>query len=209
MTVRELTVGRIQRDERPAVIGALTRAFYNDPLFEFFLPNQVHQTKGALAFMAAALADAEPFGDVWVARAGGEVASAAVWLPPAGYPRSRKRDLMTVVRGFPAFIHSGVRAFASVRLLNEVDKVHHEVGTPHYYLAVLGTDPLFRRIGAASAALQPVLERCDEEGLPAYLETQREENLAFYARHGFELQRKLDIRGVPPLWTMLRNPRSG
>ena len=95
-----------------------------------------------------------------------------------------------------------------MRLLNEVDKVHHEVGTPHYYLAVLGTDPLFRRIGAASAALQPVLERCDEEGLPAYLETQREENLAFYARQGFELQRMLDIRGVPPLWTMLRNPRS-
>src|SRR5437868_14751866 len=159
MTVRELTVGRIQRDERPAVIGALARAFYDDPLFEFFLPNQVHQTKAALAFMAAGIADAEPFGDVWIARSDGKVASAAVWLPPAGYPRGRRRDLMTVLRGFPSFIHSGTRAFASVRLLNDVDKAHHELGVPHYYLAILGTDPLFRRVGAASAALQPVLAR--------------------------------------------------
>ena len=205
--MHEFTVDRLRRDDRPAVIGALTRAFYDDPLFEFFLPNQVHQTKGALAFMAAGLADAAPFGDIWVARTVGKVASAAVWLPPAGYPRSRKRDLMTVVRGFPAFIHSGARAFASVRLLNEVDKVHHEVGEPHYYLAILGTDPLFRRAGAASAALQPVLDRCDHEGLPAYLETQREENLAYYAHHGFEMRRTVDIRGVPPMWTMLRKAR--
>jgi len=207
VAVHEFTVDRLRRHERPAVVGALTRAFYEDPLFEFFLPNQVHQTKAALAFMAAGLADAEPFRDIWVARTGGTVASAAVWLPPAGYPRGRKRDLMTVARSFPSFIHSGRRAFASVRLLNEVDKAHHEVGEPHYYLAILGTDPLFRRVGAASAALQPVLERCDDEGLAAYLETQREENLAYYAHHGFELQRMLEIRGVPPLWTMLRKAR--
>ena len=55
------------------------------------------------------------------------------------------------------------------------------------------------------AALQPVLDRCDPEGLTAYLETQKEENLAYY-RARFELQRKLDIEGVPPLWTMSRKP---
>ena len=53
-----------------------------------------------------------------------------------------------------------------------------------------------------------MLERCDAEGLPAYLETQKEENLAYYARHAFELVQKVEVDGVPPVWTLLRdNPQ--
>src|SRR4029079_16523097 len=126
---------------------------------------------------------------------------------PAGYPRGTRRDLMTMVRTLPAFTHSGKRVLASVRLLNEVDKVHHDVPQPHYYLAILGADPLFQRQGAGSAALQPMLDRCDAEGTPAYLATQKEENLAYYARHAFDTERKLEVKGVPPIWTMIRKPR--
>ena len=82
-------------------------------------------------------------------------------------------------------------------MLGESDKAHHELKEPHYYLALLGTDPLYQRTGAGSAALQPVLERCDAEGVSAYLETQKEENLAYYARHRFELARKLEVKGAP------------
>ena len=53
---------------------------------------------------------------------------------------------------------------------------------PHYYLAILGADPLFQRSGRGQRrARSPMLERCDTEGVPAYLETQKEENLAYYA----------------------------
>ena len=71
---------------------------------------------------------------------------------------------------------------------------------------MLGSDPLFQRMGAGTAVLAPVLERCDAEGLPAYLETQKEENIAYYARHRFELVQKLDVPPCPPVWTLLRNP---
>ena len=54
-------------DLQPAVVGALGRAFYDDPLFGFFLPNLVNQTKGVLSFMGAGVADAKPFGEIWVA----------------------------------------------------------------------------------------------------------------------------------------------
>ena len=60
---------------------------------------------------------------------------------------------------------------------------------------------------AGTAVLAPVLERADTEGLPAYLETQKEENLAYYARHRFELVQKIDIEGCPPIWTLRREPR--
>ena len=52
-----------------------------------------------------------------------------------------------------------------------------------------------------------MLERCDTEGLPAYLETQKEENIAYYARHRFDLVQKVDVDGCPPIWTLLRKPR--
>ena len=197
----------MQESERPAVVAALARAFYDDPLFGFFLPDPVAQSKGLLSFMGAGVADANPFGEIWVARTETKIACAAVWLPPGRYPRGARRDLLSNLRGIPAFVRSGRRLADAVRLLAALDKAHHDIDEPHFYLGILGTDPLFQRSGAGSAALQPVLDRCDTEGITAYLETQKEENLAYYARHAFELIEKVEVSGVPPVWTLSRKPR--
>jgi GNAT superfamily N-acetyltransferase len=197
----------MQPSEQSAVIGMLGRAFYDDPLFGFFLPDLVQQTRGILSFMGSGVVDAQKYGEVWVAHRDGKVASAAAWLRPGGYPRGFRREAMTILRGTPAFLRAGSRIAASLRLLAEVDKRHHELDQPHWYLGILGSDPLFQRTGAGSAVIQPVLDRCDEEGLDAYLETQKEENLAYYARHAFDDVRVLEVKGVPPIWTLLRKPR--
>jgi N-acetylglutamate synthase-like GNAT family acetyltransferase len=55
--------------------------------------------------------------------------------------------------------------------------------------------------------LAPVLARADADGLPAYLETQKEENLAFYGRHGFEVVQEVRLPSAPPIWAMQRTPR--
>jgi GNAT superfamily N-acetyltransferase len=207
MPARAYDVDRMQPGQRPAVVGALARAFYDDPLFGHFLPDPIVQSKGLLTFMGASVVDATSFGEVWVAQTGGKVACAAVWLPPGAYPRGLRRDLMTNLRGAPTFARAGRRLGGALRLLSALDKAHHELREPHFYLAILGTDPLHQRAGAGHAALAPVLERCDTEGLPAYLETQKEENIAYYARHAFDVVQKIEINGVPPLWTLLRKPR--
>ncbi len=207
MAKREFSVSLMDRREEHAVIGALTRAFYDDPLFGFFFPNLVRQTRGLIAFMNSGVVDARPFNEIWVAHTeDGKIASAAAWLPPGAYPRGARRETMTLLRSSPTFARTGRRMATGLRLLAESDKAHHELKEPHYYLGLLGTDPLYQRTGAGSAALQPVLERCDTEGVAAYLETQKEANLAYYARHRFELARKLEVKGAPPLWTMLRKP---
>ena len=205
--MRHFDVDHMRAGEEPAVIAALARAFYDDPLFGFFVPNLLKQMKSLMSFMSSGVKDARPFGDVWVAHADGKVAGAAVWLPPGAYPRGARRDLMTYVRTMPTLVYSGKRIGRAVALLGAVDKAHHELHGPHYYLAILGTDPEFQRTGAGSAVLAPVLERCDTEGLPAYLETQKEANIAYYARHRFNLVQKLEVAGCPPVWTLLREPR--
>jgi GNAT superfamily N-acetyltransferase len=198
----------MQRSERSAVVGMLARAFYDDPLFNYFVPDPISQSRGLLTFMGAGVSDAAPFGEVWVAHSGAKVACAAVWLPPGKYPRGTRRDLMTNLRGVPTFVRSGRRLSGAIRLLTALDKAHHDIAGPHYYLAILGTDPLHQRTGAGTATLQPVLQRCDEEGIVAYLETQKEENIAYYARHAFDLIEKIEVSDVPPVWTLSRQPRT-
>ena len=200
-------VNRIQPNDQSPVIAALARAFYDDPLFGFFVPDLVKQHKALVAFMSSGVKDAAPFDEIWVAHADGKVACAAVWLPPGGYPRSVKREVMTYVRTAPTLVQCGPRIGRAFALLSAVDKAHHALHEPHYYLAILGTDPQYQRTGAGTAVLAPVLERCDTEGLPAYLETQKEENLAYYARHRFDLVQKIEIEGCPPVWTLRREPR--
>jgi hypothetical protein len=55
--------------------------------------------------------------------------------------------------------------------------------------------------------LGPVLDICDREGLPAYLESSKERNVAFYRHHGFEVTGELSLpEGSVRLWLMWREP---
>jgi ribosomal protein S18 acetylase RimI-like enzyme len=75
------------------------------------------------------------------------------------------------------------------------------------YLSVLGTDPAAQGRGIGSALLAPVLRQCDEDGVPAYLESSKERNVAFYARHGFRVREELALPRGPQMWLMWRDPR--
>ena len=79
---------------------------------------------------------------------------------------------------------------------------------PHLYLSVLGTDPPRQGEGIGGALLAPGLALCDTEGLPAYLESSKERNLAYYARFGFRVTGETRLpRGGPTVWSLWRDPR--
>jgi hypothetical protein len=56
--------------------------------------------------------------------------------------------------------------------------------------------------------LKPILARIEQEHLPCYLSTQREENIRIYQRYGFEVVEDIEIPGTDMrTWGMLRgNP---
>jgi ribosomal protein S18 acetylase RimI-like enzyme len=77
--------------------------------------------------------------------------------------------------------------------------------TPHFYLAGLGTDPPRQGEGLGSAAMAPVLARADRDRVPAYLESTKERNVAFYERHGFRVTGTITAPpDGPPMWLMWR-----
>ena len=102
----------------------------------------------------------------------------------------------------PALMPRLARTTRAVRAIEERHPMQ-----PHYYLSVLGTDPEQQGGGIGSALLAPVLERCDAEGVPAYLESSKESNVGFYAQHGFVLTERIELPEGPPLWLMWRRPR--
>lgn len=91
-----------------------------------------------------------------------------------------------------------------IRLLDLVERSHPT--EPHWYLAVLGVDPRHQGRGLGRALVQPVLDQCDRAVLPAYLETQKPENLPFHERFGFRVTDEISVPGSPPVWLMWRDP---
>src|SRR5207253_2372458 len=80
-----------------------------------------------------------------------------------------------VVKALPAMIRSLRRRFPlALRLLTAMEKAHPT--EPHYYLEFLGTRRDRQGKGTGTAVMQPMLERCDAEGLPAYLESSNPRN---------------------------------
>ena len=199
-------VDRMRPNDQHAAVVTLARAFHCDPLFNFLIPNVLSQARAALTFMGSLVADAGQFGEVWVARTEDAIVGAAVWLPPGSYPRGARRDAANYLRDMRSVARLGRQTFAGMRLESVIQRAHRHVTEPHWYLGLVGSDPGFQGRGAGSALLAPVIDRCDEQGVLAYLETQKAENLPWYQRHGFEVVDKLDARGCPSMWTMGREP---
>jgi GNAT superfamily N-acetyltransferase len=200
----DFTVRHLPADRHDDALAALARAFWPDPLFGFFNPDKLKEYGMLPKVFSAFLADAAPFDRTWGAMVGDRVVGAAVWVPPGGMPRTKRREAMMQARVGRLLI-TGTNRRLGLQLLTEVDKVHP--AEPHWYLALLGTDPVAQGSGVGGALLQPALELADTDGVPCYLETQKEENLAFYGRHGFELLHTISVPGSPTVWGMRRAPK--
>lgn len=200
----DLTVAQLDGGDLTEVVVATGRAFWPDPLFGHFARDAAHHHRVLPAVMRPVVVDARRHGEVWVATTDRGVAGSASWLGPGAAPRPPVRDLRVAAGSLGAVV-AGRNRLDALRLLQEVERRHpHE---PHWYLALLGVDPRFQGRGVGRALVAPVLARCDEEGLPAYLETQKEENLAFYARFGFAEVDRVQLGGGPPIWRLWREPR--
>ena len=188
--------------EFPAMTRALARAFHDDPGFVWLLPDEGTRLRRSLLMWDATVRTYRRFGSQITTVDGG--VATAIWCPPDQWrppPRA-------IVPEIPRFVRSLRAALPrSLRSLAQMEKRHPR--EPHWYLALLGTDPDHQRKGLASSLMRPVLDRCDTEGLPAYLETGTKENVAFYNHHGFIVRDEMDLLGDGPhIWFMWRDPKT-
>jgi GNAT superfamily N-acetyltransferase len=190
------------RTDLAALSEALADAFFDDPVMSWILRQEQSRIRRlARLFSVQLRGHYLPLETVWTTP---DHAGAALWAPPGHAiiaPTTILRYLPDMVRAL------GRHALRALRTLNHVESLHPKT-PPHWYLGVLGTRRASQGKGIGSSLLTPVLDRCDAEGIPAYLESSKHANIAFYGRHGFEVTGEIALPfGGPSVWPMWRDPR--
>src|ERR1700722_4872533 len=199
------TVRTAGEDQAPAGAAALAQGVFGDPVFSWVLredPRRMKLLDAAFELFLRRL---------WLAHeqtyTTAQGAGAAVWEPPGEW----RYSVATQLRLLPAMLGVFHRHLPRVlRVLAKLESGHpaEPEYPPHYYLAFLGVAPQWQGRGLGAALLAPVLRRCDEDGVPAFLEASTPRNRALYERNGFELIGEFKLgRTAPPQWRMWREPR--
>jgi GNAT superfamily N-acetyltransferase len=193
----------MSRADVAAVAPALARAFEDDPHFRWIVRDdrrRLRRLERAFGTYIARLWLPQGEGYTHERRFG-----AALWMAPDAW----HVGLLTQLRLGPATIRA-LRGDTPklLRALNFIERKHPR--TPrHWYLAIIGVTPAWQGRGYGAALLRPMLERCDSERTPAYLEAGTARNRALYERHGFEVIEECRYAAsAPPLWRMWRKPAS-
>lgn len=189
----------------PADDGALAEtladAFFDDPVMAWILTDEDSRRRRLSRLFGVQLrAHYLRLATVWTTS---DRSAAALWAPPGQAIMAPT----TILRYLPDLVGAlGRHTLRALRTLNHIESHHPK--EPHWYLGVLGTRTAAQGKGLGSAVLGPVLGRCDTEGIPAYLESSKFENIAFYRRHGFELTGEIPLPFAgPTVWSMWRDPR--
>jgi GNAT superfamily N-acetyltransferase len=196
---------------RPAIradVGALSktlgRAFFEDPVMRWMLPDaELRRRKLHKLFEALTRHHHLARGGVEVAPDGSGIGGAALWDPPGGWRQTRLEEL----RATPSLLMAFGTSLRRGLIADEVMKANHPE-EPHWYLAIIGTDPDVRGMGFGNVLMQSRLDRCDTEHAPAYLESSNPVNVPYYERFGFDVTGEIRLPGSgPSLIPMWRRPR--
>ena len=192
-----------RKDDLSAVAADLSDAFADDVMFDWFLRTDSRRDAARLAFFSFILKHLV-FGAGRIERPAGGGAAAA-WLP---FEALVPTPLITELQALPILLGAtGLSRFGRLAAVRATMDMSHPMDRPHAYLMFLGVSRAAQGRGVGSRLLKVGTGRLDAAGLPAYLETQTERNIALYRRHGFQVIAENRPRpDAPPLWSMWREP---
>ena len=203
-----VAIRRAGAEDRDAVAKLLDEAFQQDPVSSWVFPDPEdrRRTHGRLmgAFLDIALAE----GYVDMTEDG---SAAALWLSiPAQDGAHDGADDAAAEEAdeaaeFRALVDPGNERVEQIaRLTGGI----HPKDRPHEYLMLIAVSEEVRSQGTGGALIGAVLDRCDREGLHAYLEASSMRSRALYERLGFSFTGSaLDLPDGPQMWPMWREPQ--
>ncbi|HEX7142819.1 MAG TPA: GNAT family N-acetyltransferase [Nitrososphaeraceae archaeon] len=185
----------IESDEA-GVIDVLKLAFVADPATRWVFPEPQEYLSHFYSF-------AKAFGGKAFASQSAHYfenySGAALWLPPNVYPDVDQLVVLLQSSGSEDAKKDGPKVFEKMS--------SYHPNESHWYLPLLGVDPLYHGKRLGSALMQHAIVACDLDNKLAYLESSNPKNIQFYERHGFELLGEIQVNSSPPIFPMLRKPR--
>ena len=198
VTVRSAT----SADVKP-LAAVLARAFQDDPPFVWMLPQpRTRQARARGVFATMLRAEALRYRAVEVACADDAIAGGAIWLPPGHWQPTALEQL----RSLPGYARALGRRFGhAAALMQSLARDHPRA--PHWYLYVIGVDPGCQGRGIAGTLLRSRLQRCDQAGELAYLESTKTTSIPLYQHFGFQPTGTPTLPdGAPVITAMWRPP---
>jgi GNAT superfamily N-acetyltransferase len=185
----------------PRLAVALARAFDSDPPMRWFLSDAATRVERARRLFDVMLRRVHMTRDYCYTTA--DVVGGALWVPPGTW----RLGVVDQVALLPGMLRVFGRSLGRAqRGLTVMESGHPSA--PHYYLDSLGVAPEWQGKGLGSALMVPVLERCDNERMPAYLNAGSPRSRELYKRHGFHVTEEFRLPDDgPPLWRMWRDPK--
>ncbi|MFK7915232.1 MAG: GNAT family N-acetyltransferase [Pseudomonadales bacterium] len=182
----------IPRDQRGSAVHTALLGFAADPFLRWFWPQADAYVK-AVEIIDTFAGDSVSLDCAWGTT---DLNGVALWLPP-GYTLDEEKVL-----GMFAQTMTPQRFESVLQVLGAIDEYHPK--TPCWYLNMIAVDPAHQGQGLGSALMKAALARCDEDGIPAYLESSNPRNISLYLRHGFEPMGEIQMADSPVITPMLR-----
>ncbi|WP_338700344.1 GNAT family N-acetyltransferase [Streptomyces sp. Q6] len=224
-------IRRAEQSDRDLVVRLLDDAFMDDPVSGWVFPGEEYR-RARHAGLMGVFTDAT-LADGYIDLVD-DSAAVALWMEMPDEPHqahephdSHEANASDEVDGSPESAELAALAekelaeqAAAVRAAVDPDNERveqiarltagiHPVGRAHVYLWMIGVVPGRQGEGLGTALMAPVLERCDREGLPVYLEASNPRSRALYERLGFVCTgTALDLPDGPTLWPMWREPHT-
>jgi GNAT superfamily N-acetyltransferase len=182
--------------DRTRTLVLITDAFADDPVVRWFFPDDATYPARAAAFFGFLFDVRLAVDGAWVTDRG---EAAALWSPPSEGSLEWEERSWDVV--------------AAELASDEIERCErwdaaiapHHPEAPHWYLGVLATAPVHQGRGFGPAVAQPGIDAARAAGLPAFLETGVERNVALYERMGFVVTGIVDDPDLPPGWCLRRD----
>ena len=194
---------RATRADVRRVAAMLARAFQDDPLMRYAIPDDERRRRLLPRLIALNVRYGRRYGEVYAAPG---FEGAAIWLPPGQTRMTLWRILRAGMFTAPLWAPWSVLRRLAVSGEHAAALQRRCLTEPHWYLSQVGVEPAAQRRGVASRLLEPMLARMDAAALPCYLETENAANLAYYQRFGFRITAEETTPGGPPIWGMVRFP---
>jgi GNAT superfamily N-acetyltransferase len=191
-SVREAELG-----ESAELCATLADAFTTEPVLRFLFPDRWRRDARLRRYFAIEL-------EHYVFPVGRAITTddfrgAVLELPPG------KWEMTVSLSGALAYLRVFNRRLSRATRLEKCFERNH-LREPHYYVRYAGVATRFQGQGLGSALLRATLDRCDQEGVPAYLEASTERSAAVYERLGFLHLGELRVPDGPRFWPMRRPP---
>ncbi|MFJ4860046.1 MULTISPECIES: GNAT family N-acetyltransferase [unclassified Streptomyces] len=190
------------QSDRDAVARLLDESFRTDPVSSWVFPDPEHRAAVHGKFLGVFVDVALEEGRIDYAVDG---SAAALWLRiPAADPQAEPVEDEVPARMRAVADPDNERCELVGRLTGAV----HPTAEEHEYLLMIAVAPGRQGEGLGTELMRPVLERCDREGVPAYLEASSGRSKELYERLGWEFMGEaVRLPDGPLMWPMWRKPR--